>query len=73
MCTFSIRLTEAEKKLIKEYSKLNNKSMSEVLKAAFFEKMEDEFDIKMADEAYKEYKKDSKKYTLNEARKELGL
>ena len=73
MCTFSIRLTEAEKKLIKEYSKLNNKSMSEVLKAAFFEKMEDEFDIKLADEVYKEYKKDSKKYTLNEARKELGL
>ena len=73
MSTFSIRLTEAEKKLIKDYSKLNNKSMSEVLKDAFFEKMEDEFDIKLADESYKEYKKDSKRYSVKEAKDALGI
>ena len=43
MSTFSIRLTDAEKKLIQDYSKLNNKSMSEVLKDAFFEKLEDAY------------------------------
>ena len=73
MCTFSIRLTDAEKKLIKDYSKLNNKSMSEVLKEAFFEKMEDEYDIKLADESYKEYKKDSKRYSVKEAKDALGI
>ena len=73
MCTFSIRLTEAEKKLIQDYSKLNNKSMAEVLKDAFFEKLEDEYDIRLADESYKEYKKNSKKYSLKEAKEALGL
>ena len=73
MCTFSIRLTDAEKKLIQDYSKLNNKSMSEVLKDAFFEKMEDEFDIKLADDSYKEFKKNPKKYSLKEAKEAIGL
>lgn len=73
MCTFSIRLTDSEKKLIEEYAKLNNKSMGEVLKTAFFEKMEDEFDIKVADESFLEYKKNSKKYSIEEAKEKLGL
>ena len=73
MSTFSIRLTDAEKKLIQDYSKLNNKSMSEVLKDAFFEKLEDEYDIRLADESYKEYKKNSKKYSLKEAKEAIGL
>lgn len=73
MCTFSIRLTDSEKKLIEEYAKLNNKSMAEVLKTAFFEKMEDEFDIRVADESFLEYKKNSKKYSIDEAKEKLGL
>lgn len=73
MCTFSIRLTDAEKKIIEEYAKLNNKSMGDVVKTAFFEKIEDEFDIKLADEAYLEYKKNPKNYSINDLKKELDI
>lgn len=73
MCTFSIRLTDAEKKIIEEYAKLNNKSMGDVVKTAFFEKIEDEFDIKIADEGYLEYKKNPKNYSLGELKEELDI
>lgn len=34
---------------------------------------EDEYDLECYNKAIKEYKKNSKKYTLNEVKEELGL
>ena len=52
---FSIRLTEEERKLAESYAKLHARPIAEVIKQAFFEKVEDEFDIKIAESAYKDY------------------
>lgn len=52
---FSIRLTEAEKQLASSYAKLHSISMAEAFKRALFEKIEDEYDIAVADVAYQEY------------------
>lgn len=52
---FSIRLTEEERNLANSYAKLHSLSMGEAFKRALFEKIEDEYDIIVADEAYKEY------------------
>ena len=52
---FSIRLTEEEKSLADSYAKLNSMSLGEAFKKALFEKIEDEYDIKVGEEAYKEY------------------
>ncbi len=52
---FSIRLTEEERKLADSYAKLNAISIGEAFKRALFEKIEDEYDIVVAEEAYKEY------------------
>ena len=69
----SIRMTDEEKQLANAYAKLNGVSLSEAIKRAYFEKIEDEFDIALADAALREYEKNPKTYTLKELMKELGL
>ena len=52
---FSIRLTKEEQQLASSYAALHSISMGEAFKRALFERIEDEFDISVADEAYNEY------------------
>ena len=56
---FSIRLTEQEKKLAESYARLHSLSLGEAFKRALFEKIEDEYDISVYEEAYDEYVKSS--------------
>ena len=58
--SFSIRLTDTEKALAESYAKLHAISLGEAFKRALFEKIEDEYDIALAEEAYAEYLKDGK-------------
>lgn len=60
---FSIRLTEDERMLAESYAKLHSFTLSEAFKRALFEKIEDEYDIALADEAYKEYIDSGRKST----------
>lgn len=59
--SFSIRLTPEEKILAESYAKLHSLSLGEAFKKALFERIEDEYDITAADEAYEEYVKSGKK------------
>lgn len=52
---FSIRLSEEEKQLANSYAKIHSLSLGEAFKRALFERIEDEYDIAIADEAYREY------------------
>ena len=52
----SIILTEQEKNVAESYAKLHTLSLEEAFKQALFEKIEDEYDIFVYKEAYKEYK-----------------
>ncbi len=69
----SIRMSEEEKKLAEAYAKLNGTTLSDSIKRAFFEKIEEEYDIALAEKALKEYKKNPKTYTIDELLKELEL
>ena len=69
----SIRMTEEEKRLADAYAKLNGISLSEAIKRAYFEKIEDEYDVALADAALREYEKNPKTYTLKELMEELGI
>ena len=60
---FSIRLTEEERNLAESYAKLHSFSLSEAFKRALFEKIEDEYDIAVAESAYKEYIDSGRKST----------
>jgi hypothetical protein len=59
--SFSIRLTAEEKFLADSYAKLHGFSLGEAFKQALFERIEDEFDISLAEEAYQEYIDSGKK------------
>ncbi len=59
--SFSIRLTENEKQLVDSYARMHSISASEAFKRALFEKIEDEFDIAIANEAYAEYERNGRK------------
>ena len=69
----SIRMTDEERKLAEAYAKLNGTTLSDSIKKAYFEKIEDEFDVALAKEALKEYEKDPKTYSLEEMKELLGL
>ena len=72
--SFSIRLTDTEKALAESYAKLHGISLGEAFKRALFEKIEDEYDIGLAEEAYAEYLKDGKQAKpIEELWKELDL
>ena len=71
---FSIRLTTEEKMLADSYAKLHSLSLGEAFKRALFEKIEDEYDITVASEAYKEYLNSGKKSRpVSELWDECGL
>lgn len=58
---FSIRLTPQEKMLAERYAKLHALTLAEAFRQALFEKIEDEYDIAIAEEAYDEYVASGKK------------
>lgn len=71
---FSIRLTEEEKKLADSYAKLHSMSIGEAFKRALFDRIEDEFDIAIADEATAEYLESGKQSRpIEELWQELNL
>lgn len=52
---FSITLNSEEKKLAESYAKIHALPIEEAFKQALFEKIEDEYDTLIAEEAYQEY------------------
>ena len=72
--SFSIRLTTEEKNLAESYARIHAISLGEAFKQALFEKIEDEYDRTVAQEAYDEYVNDGRKSRpISELWKELDL
>ena len=62
----SVRLNKEEEKLLKQYADLHGISVSEVIREAIFDKIENEFDMSVAENALHEYRKNPVTYTLEE-------
>lgn len=58
---FSIRLTKEERELVESYANIHAMSIGEAFKTALFEKIEDEYDIAIAKQAYGDYVNSGKK------------
>ncbi|MCF0229754.1 MAG: ribbon-helix-helix protein, CopG family [Parasporobacterium sp.] len=71
--SISLRLNEQDAALIKMYASMHNISVSELIRQAVMEKIEDEYDLAAYERAMAEYKKDSTTYSLEEVEKELGM
>ena len=71
--TISVRLNDKDTDLIKSYAKLNNVSISDLVRNAILEKIEDEYDLKCYYEAMEEFKKNPKTYNSEELRQMMKL
>lgn len=71
--TISVRLSEEDTKLIKAYAEMNNTTLSDLIRNAIIEKIEDEYDLKCYEKAIEEYKKDPVTYTHEQVAQLLEL
>ena len=71
--TISVRLNDEDTRLMKIYAEMNNMSLSDLIRIAVIEKIEDEYDLECYEKAIKEYEEKPKTYALDEVKKELGL
>ena len=71
--TISLRLNNNDTQLIKSYAALKGISVSEAVRRAVIERIEDEFDLKAYEEALEEYKKNPVTYSLDEIERELEI
>ena len=71
--TISVRLSDEDTELIKAYAEMNKTTLSDLVRNAIMEKIEDEYDLECYKKAVKKYRKNPKTYTLEEMKKELEL
>ena len=69
----SVELSREEKQTVKSYAKRHSISVEEAFKRALFERIEDEYDITVAEEAYREYLDNPKTYSHDEVKEILGI
>ncbi len=69
----TLRVNDKERSLIEQTAKVYGMSMSEFMRHAIFEKLEDEFDLKAYKEAKAEYEKNPVVYTFDEVNEMLGI
>lgn len=71
--TISVRLNDKDTELIKAYADVNNISLSDLIRNAVIEKIEDEYDLECYNKAMEEYRKNPKTYSMDEMKEELGM
>jgi predicted DNA-binding protein len=74
MAYVSLRMTEHEKSCLDDYARLNGSTVSDIMKRAVFEKIEDELDIAVAKQYIEQKRKGKVRYySHEEVGKRLGL
>jgi len=71
--TISVRLNDEDSRLFRKYAELNNMTISELVRQAIIERIEDEYDLKAYYEAMEEFKKNPVTYTHEEVKRMLEL
>lgn len=70
MSTISLRLNDRDDELVRKFAAIHNVSVSELIRNAIIEKIENEIDVELFDKAVAETKA---VYTLDETKKKLDL
>lgn len=71
--TISLELSEEDAALFKRYADLQNMSLSDFIRSTVFERIEDEYDLNVYEEASEEFKKDSTTYTVQEMKERFKI
>ena len=70
--TISLRISEEDLELAKEFGKVKGKSVSELLRESLLEKIEDYMDYQDAVNALKEYEQDEVSFDTDTVKRVLG-
>ena len=71
--TISLELPDEDVALFKKYADIHNMSLSEFIRNTVFERIEDEYDLNVYEEASEEFKKDSTTYTVLEMKERFKI
>ncbi len=71
--TLTLRISEKDSKLIKDFARFQGITVSEFMRRAALERIEDELDIRAAEKAYAEYLANPVTYSHEEIMKEFGV
>jgi len=71
MTAISLRIDSQEEKLIKEYAKSKNITVSALFRNSVLEKIEDDIDLGLYQQAMKEHKENSQSISFEDMLKEL--
>ncbi len=72
MPTISFRVSAKDDALIRKYAQLHEMELSDFIRQTVIESIEDEYDAQLFEKVWEE-EKDSKRYTMDEVKKALGL
>ena len=73
MPVLSVRMSDEEYQALETYASAQGISMNQAIKDAFFEMLEDRYDVAAFDHAYAAFQRDPKTYSHEEMAKELGI
>lgn len=73
MSTVSVRLNQEEETFFKSYAALAGKSLSTLMKEALAQSIEDEYDLNVYKQAFKEYQEDPETISHADFKKELSF
>ena len=74
MAVISVRVSDEEKQTMLDFAKFNGQTVSKLLRDTFFEKIEDEYEIKIVAEYEKEKANGTLKlHSWDDVKKELDL
>lgn len=71
--TISLRLSNEDSEIIRACAALNGVSVSDLVRRAVMERIEDEYDLKIYARAKEAYLQDPTTYSLEEVERELGI
>lgn len=67
----SVHFSDDEAELIKQYAKMNNMTVSQLMRHAVIERIEDEYDLEIYKQALQAFKEDKTVYSHDEVKKML--
>jgi len=73
MNIITLRINDDENTLIRDYAKVNNVSISELMRNSVLEKIEDDLDLKLYYQGMKDHKENPQDISFDEMMSELGF
>ena len=69
----TLRINDEDNKLVRDYAKANNITISDLVRNSVLEKIEDDIDLKLYNQAMKDHEENPQDISFDEMMTELGF